>query len=199
MNQKNLFFGFLMGLFLVGAAFTTVKVETFTADVEKSVINWKAYKVTGEHYGTINLKSGSLDYTDGALTGGSFVIDMTSIAIGDLEGEWAGKLQGHLSSPDFFNVKEFPEATFQVTRVISRGTPGDYKVIGDLTIKGISKEIKFITSIDEKADQPTATAKVTIDRSEFDIRYGSGSFFDNLGDKTIYDEFDLEVNLVVNK
>ena len=199
MNQKNLFLGFLMSFFLVAAAFTTVEVERYTADVEKSVLTWSAYKVTGSHTGTINLKSGSLDYTDGQLSGGSFVIDMTTIKVTDLEGEWAGKLQGHLSSDDFFGVEKFPEATFEVTRVVSRGTPGDYKVIGNLTIKETTKEVKFLTSIDEKAAQPVATAKITIDRSDFDIRYGSGSFFDNLGDKTIYDEFDLELSLVVNK
>ena len=83
-----------------------------------------------------------------------------------------------------------------MTKVISRGKAGEYKVIGDLTIKATTKEIKFNTVVDNTTGVPVATADITIDRSDFDIRYGSGSFFDNLGDKTIYDEFDLSLNLV---
>ena len=78
-------------------------------------------------------------------------------------------------------------------------SPGEYKIVGDLTIKETTKEIKFFANVDESGEQPVATADITIDRSEYNVRYGSGSFFDNLGDKTIYDEFDLEVELVVNK
>ena len=82
---------------------------------------------------------------------------------------------------------------------LSRGKPGEYKIIGNLTIKETTKEIKFNTLITEVDGKNVATADITIDRSDFDVRYGSGSFFDNLGDKTIYDEFDLSVNLVAAK
>ena len=165
-------------------------VET-KVNVEKSQISWKGYKVTGQHHGKIALKDGSLTWENGMLTGCSFSIDMSSISCEDLQGESNDKLVGHLKSEDFFGVEKFPVSTFVITQVVSRGTPGDYKIVGNLTIKGITKEVRFMA----KADPNNATATMTIDRSEFNIRYGSGSFFENLGDKTIYDEFDLEVNL----
>ena len=199
MNTKIFFPTFLTLVVLMSSAFTvpTEAVKKLNADLSKSVITWKGYKVTGQHEGTINLKSGALEMTDGALTGGAFEIDMTTIKTTDLSGEYAQKLEGHLKSDDFFGVAKYPTARFEMTKAISRGTPGDYKVIGNLTIKETTKEIKFMVNIDESGAQPTATANITVDRSDFNVRYGSGSFFDNLGDKTIYDEFDLEVKLVV--
>ncbi|MEO0775018.1 MAG: YceI family protein [Bacteroidota bacterium] len=167
-------------------------------DTAQSTVSWKAYKVTGSHEGTLTIKNGQLDMTDGQLTGGSFDIDMTSINCTDLSGGAKGKLEGHLHSPDFFNTAEFPMASFKITSVAPKGTPGDYKITGNLTIKNITKEIKFYTHIEEASQQTTAKADLTIDRTDFDVRYGSGSFFDNLGDKTIYDEFELTVNLVAS-
>ncbi len=188
-------FSFLI-LFASLLAFTNPEAEVTKkkADVKASKIEWKGYKVTGKHHGTVNLKSGELVFTDGQLTGGNFVIDMTSITVGDLEGEYKGKLEGHLKSDDFFGVKNHPTASLEFTQVVSRGTPGDYKIVADLTIKDITKEIKFLAHVEEES----ATAEITVDRSEYSVRYGSGSFFDDLGDKTIYDEFDLKVNLVLS-
>ena len=131
------------------------------------------------------------------LTGGSFVIDMTSIACTDLKGETAGKLEGHLKSDDFFGVNNFPTATFNITQVVSRGTAGSYKITGDLTLKETTKPVRFNVQITEEDGQKIATGDVSIDRSDFNVRYGSGSFFDNLGDNTIYDEFDLSIRLVL--
>jgi len=166
-------------------------------NTEKSVITWKGYKVTGQHAGTLQIKNGNLDFEDGILKGGNFDIDMTSISTTDLSGGMAKKLDGHLKSPDFFGIEKFPTAKFVITKVISRGAKGDYKIIGNLTIKETTKEIKFNAKVDEEGGVKTATADVTIDRTDFDVRYGSGSFFDSLGDKTIYDEFDLSIKLVV--
>lgn len=171
-------------------AFTNPTSTIREVDTAKSTIAWKGYKVTGEHAGTINVKSGSLDIQDGVLKGGSFEIDMTSIACTDLQGEYAGKLVGHLASPDFFNVAEFSTASFKITKAIAYAG-GDHKVTGNLTIKDKTQEISFRANVTDGI----ATAKIVIDRSKFDIRYGSGSFFDNLGDKTIYDEFDLDISL----
>lgn len=188
----------LVAFALIGMSFTTPEngIENLTADVEKSNIIWKGYKVTGSHTGTINLKSGALDFEGDNLVGGTFEIDMTSINCTDLSGEYKGKLEGHLKSDDFFGAKNHPTAKFVITKVVHKGTPGDYKVIGNLTIKDITKEIKFFTNVKEEGGNKVAVAEMTIDRSDFDVRYGSGSFFGNLGDKTIYDEFDLEVTLV---
>jgi len=128
-----------------------------------------------------------------------FEIDMTSIASTDLQGEYADKLVGHLKSDDFFGVATYPTAKFAITKVVSRGKVGDYKVTGNLTIKETTKEIRFNVNVDNSTSVPVATADITIDRSDFNVKYGSGSFFDNLGDKTIYDEFDLGLKLVGTK
>lgn len=158
---------------------------------DESSVAWKAYKVTGSHNGTVDLKNGALVFDEGKLIGGEFTVDMTSLVSTDLEGEYKGKLEGHLKSDDFFGVEKHPTSTLVFTKVVPNGK-NSYEVTGDLTIKGITKPVTFDVSI--YGSKATATMK--IDRAEYDVRYGSGSFFDNLGDKTIYDEFDLVVDLV---
>ena len=164
-----------------------VKKEVNT---ETSKVTWKAYKVTGSHTGTVNLNSGALIFADGVLTGGEFEVDMASLISTDLDGEYKGKLEGHLKSDDFFGVEKFPTSMLVFTNVTASGK-NSYEVTGDLTIKGITKSITLDVSI--YGSKATATMKV--DRAQYDVRYGSGSFFENLGDKTIYDEFDLVVDL----
>jgi polyisoprenoid-binding protein YceI len=177
-------------------AFTATPVNV---DTEASQITWKGYKVTGSHEGTIDVENGELIFEEGMLTGGSFDINMNSITVTDLSGGMAQKLEGHLKSPDFFGVEKFPTATFNITKVVSRGTAGDYRITGDLKIKETTKTIRFNANVADQEGLYVATADVTIDRSDFDVRYGSGSFFDNLGDKTIYDEFELGIKLVTKK
>ena len=186
----------LFALISLTALSFTNPTESVEVNTEKSEIVWKGYKVTGSHHGVIGVESGSLDFDNGVLTGGTFEINMASIAVKDLEGEWAQKLEGHLKSDDFFGVANFPTAKFVITKVYAKGTPGDYKIIGDLTIKETTKEIKFYATVKPEGSTNVATADITIDRSDFDVRYGSGNFFENLGDKTIYDEFELQVKLV---
>lgn len=174
-------------------AATTVGISI---DTEASQVSWKGYKVTGSHEGTISVKDGNLDFTDGMLSGGSFVIDMPSIKATDISGGTAAKLEGHLKSADFFGVEDHPTATFVITKVVSRGMTGDYRITGDITIKEKTESIRFNAKVTEADGVYTATADIKIDRTDFDVRYGSGSFIDNLGDKTIYDEFDLGIKLV---
>ncbi|NNF18201.1 MAG: YceI family protein [Flavobacteriaceae bacterium] len=171
---------------------TTNPVEEVKKEVntEKSTVTWKAYKVTGSHYGEVELENGALVFDNDQLTGGEFTVNMTTLVATDLEGESKGKLEGHLKSEDFFSVSEFPKANLVITEVEATGK-NSYEVTGDLTIKGITKPITFDMSV--YGNKATATLKV--DRAEYNVRYGSGSFFDNLGDKTIYDEFDLVVDL----
>jgi len=185
--------------FLMALTFTNVNIDTeIKGEIESSTITWKGYKVTGEHAGTVNLKSGQIEFdADGNLTGGTVVIDMTTIAVTDLTGEYAGKLKGHLDSDDFFGVASNPSATLKITSVAAKGTPGDYKVTADLTIKGKTNPVKFYANVKEMGGNQKVTADIKIDRSEYNVKYGSGSFFDNLGDKTIYDEFDITVELLV--
>lgn len=179
-------------------AFRTSEVVTYNVDLEQSKVLWKAYKVTGQHDGFVNIKSGGLEYTDGLLSGGNFVIDMTSIDCTDLEGKWKDKLVGHLKSEDFFSVEKYPTSTFTITTVTPQG-PGKYKVAGDLSIKDITKSIRFTVDIEEGEDSITATTDIELDRSDYNVRYGSSTFFDNLGDKTIYDNFDMGITLVAKK
>lgn len=180
-----------------GLAFTVNSGATLKVDTLNSNVQWTGYKVTGQHNGVVNIKSGALTYDEkGFFAGGSFEIDMTSIKCLDLQGETAGKLEGHLKSDDFFGVAKYPTAKFVITKVTPRGKPGEYKITGNLTIKSTTKEVKFDALLQEAAGgKIVATGDIKIDRSDFDVRYGSGSFFEGLGDKTIYDEFDLKVKL----
>ncbi len=188
----------MTGLFSLGFfAFKPSPVST-KLDLKQSTIAWTGYKVTGKHNGKVNLKSGELKFDGTKLIGGSFEIDMTSITTTDMSGEYATKLDNHLKSDDFFGTTNHPVAKFVITTAVSQGQDL-YKISGDLTIKGIKKPIRFNASIKDENNQKTATAAIKIDRSDFDVKYGSGSFFDNLGDKTIYDEFDLDVKLVTSK
>src|SRR5690606_35721546 len=109
--------------------------------------------------------------------------------------EYRDKLVNHLKSDDFFGVEKYPTAKFEITKVVSQGND-QYLVTGNLTIKATTKEIEFPATIKAEGEALTASAQITVDRSEYDIRYGSSSFFDNLGDKVIYDDFNLDVTLV---
>lgn len=165
--------------------------ETKTINTEESTVVWTGKKVTGQHTGKINIKSGSLDFDNGALVGGSFTIDMASIVCTDLDEGSAKKLEGHLKSDDFFGVENNPTSQLTITKVERGEATGSYNITADITIKGITQPINFTAQV----GSTMASAMVTIDRSKFNVKYGSGSFFDGLGDKMIYDEFELDLNL----
>lgn len=183
----------LAALALVAFSFT--HVASLKVDTAASNIAWTGEKVTGKHTGNVKLKSGELQWDHGKLTGGSFEIDMNSITCTDLDAGMGGKLVGHLKSADFFGTDKYPTAKFVITRAIPQDTKGNYKVIGDLTIKEKTNSVVFKANVAEAGGVVTATGDITVDRSLYDVRFGSGSFFDNLGDKTIYDEFFLKVSL----
>jgi len=189
--MKNRILNSVVVLAVAIGASAFVDAVTKEVNVKESQVNWKGYKVTGSHYGTIALKSGSLEFQGDVLTGGEFVVDMNSINTTDLSGEYKDQLDGHLKSDDFFGVENHPTATLKISKVTSSGK-NSYEATGDLTIKGKTHPVDFEISVYGSK----ATANLKIDRSKYNIRYGSGSFFDNLGDKTIYDEFDLNVDLV---
>ena len=193
--MKKLFFLPLLALLIMAAKIPS----TYKVDTNSSVVDWTGYKVTGKHTGTVKIKNGMLSVDAGMITGGSFEIDMNSLKCTDQEGEYAAKLVGHLKGDDFFGVTAYPTASFVITKAIPQDTKGNYKILGNLTIKGITKEAKFFANAAEANGTLNASGKITIDRSDFNIKYGSGSFFDGLGDKTIYDEFDLQVSLVAKK
>ena len=175
----------------VATAANPIDGEKKEVKVSESTVTWKAYKVTGSHHGTIDLKEGALEFDGDKLVGGEFVVDMGTLVSNDLEGEYKGKLEGHLKSDDFFAVDKHETSKLVFTDVKSTGK-NSYEVTGDLTVKGIAKPVTFDVSI--YGSKATATMKV--DRTEYDIKFRSGGFFENLGDKLIYDEFDLVVDLV---
>lgn len=175
----------------VAAASFTTKTIMEKVSVKSSSITWVGKKVTGKHLGTIDLKDGYFEMEGENITGGEFLIDMTSIACTDLEGDSKGQLEGHLKSDDFFGVENYPTAKLVITNAVKDGN--SYTVTGDLTIKETTEPVTF--ELEKAGDNFTTT--LTIDRSKYNVRYGSGSFFDNLGDKTIYDDFTLDINLSI--
>ena len=193
----------LSALVVVAIAFSAFtssdRNSTMSVNVAESKVTWLGKKVTGEHTGTIQLLSGGMQFNDDKLVGGSFEIDMRSIENTDLENEeYNQKLVGHLKSDDFFGVEKYPTATMKITDVEQK-TSSKYHVTGDITIKGITKSIVFPVEVSLLDTKAVASASITIDRSEFDVRYGSGSFFDDLGDKMIYDDFRLDVTVVASR
>lgn len=183
----------LFKLFFI--AFTSLLFFAFTSQItkevntESSIVKWIGYKVTGQHEGTIEIKKGSLTFEDNVLVGGKFIIDMSTINTTDLEGDYKKKLDGHLKDDDFFGVEKHKTASMVFTSIKQNGA--DYIVNADLTIKGITNKVKLKMQVSENS----ATADLKIDRTKYDIKYGSASFFDGLKDRAIYDEFDLNVNL----
>lgn len=171
-------------------SFTTIDSEKKQIKTEKSAVVWKAYNVTGSEQGTINIKSGSLSFDEGKLISGDFMIDVSTINVTSLTGEYKGKLEGHLKSGDFFGVEKNPTSSLTFNKVKATGK-NSYKVRADLTIKGKTESIAFDLSV--YGNKANATLK--IDRTKYGIKYGSSSFFDDLKDKAIYDEFDLIVDL----
>lgn len=171
-------------------SYASVEKDKKTVNVKASKVVWKGYKVTGSHEGTIAIKEGALEFDGDVLVGGSFAMDMTTIGSTDLSGEYKDKLDGHLKSDDFFGVEKYPTATLVFTNVEATGK-NSYKVTGDITIKGTTETVTFDLSVYGSK----ANASLKIDRSKFDVRYGSTSFFDGLKDKAIYDEFDIVADL----
>ncbi len=171
----------------------TVNAQSFKANVEKSELKWTAKKVTGQHTGHIKLIDGVLTVKDNKIVSGTFNIDMKSITDDDLtDAGYNQKLIGHLKTDDFFGVEKFPVTTL----VLSESTifvDNQTDANGNLTIKGITNPITFKVI----RNGNTYSANIAVNRAKFDVRYGSGSFFDNLGDKVIDDIFILDVVLVV--
>lgn len=175
---------------LVAFGTTTVTAQTKKVDVSKSQINWVGKKVTGQHEGTINLQDGALVFKGKKLTGGNFTVDMSTISTTDLSGKGKTSLDGHLKAEDFFGTDKYPTSKLVFKTIADKGN-NTYTVTADLTIKEITNPITF----DVVVNKGVAKTKLTVDRTKYDIKYGSGSFFDGLGDKTISDNFELNVAL----
>ena len=164
---------------------------TYNIKQDQSSLVWTGREVsTSSHYGTINFTSGQFEIADGLISQGEFLVDMTSITVQDLTGGSKERLEGHLRSDDFFSVESFPTAHLYISssEVISNGK---WMVNGFLTIKDISHPVLFEMVNTEDG----WNANLVFDRSKYNVKFRSGTFFENLGDKLIYDDIELKINL----
>jgi len=171
--------------------------EKVDIDLKQSKLEWTGKKLGGEHYGEIQLTSGYLTFTRKKLTGGTFEMDMASITCIDITDQKSNKrLVDHLKSEDFFSATRFPKSSFTITKVESKSAT-EYLVTGDLTIKGKTNPITFTAMINSMSNQTIAEATLVFDRSKYDVKFGSQSFFENLGDKLVYDDVDMTIKLIL--
>ena len=181
------------------AAFSFVSQSAFAQDnfkvtVENSKLNWKGYKPTGDHTGTITLTSGNIVLKNNKLTGGTFVANMNTIK----DNDGSAKLEGHLKSEDFFDIAVNPTAKFDITKTEVKGAK--IHVTGNMTIKGITKQITFPATLLVNKDNVTLTSDTfQINRADFNVKYKSKTFFNDLKDKFVNDDFDFQVTIVAKK
>ena len=190
-----------MQLVVVGATLPTFITanDTLIVDLENSNIDWIGRKVTGEHSGTLNLSDGFVIWNGKSITGGKLTFDMISIKNTDIESpEWKEKLEKHLMAEDFFFADSFPHAILEIKnhrQTIDDKSENIDQIIADLTIRGITHEISFPLEIYQTKSVHNAEGTIEINRSLFNIRYKSGTFFEDLGDRMIYDDFTVQFSL----
>ena len=163
----------------------------------ESTINWTGKKLTGSHSGSVALKAGEVLLDGETIKSGKFEIDISKVLVKDIKDpKYNAKLVGHLKSDDFFSVDKFPVAEFIIASTAPLAAPlasGENVTIkGNLTIKGLSQDVEFPAKVSVKEGMAQANGKVTLDRTKWGIRYGSGKFFQGLGDKLILDEFEVD-------
>jgi polyisoprenoid-binding protein YceI len=186
-------------LFLMLVFAMQILATEFKVDTSKSTVKWNGKKVTGEHYGTVNLQNGTLEVEGNKVKSGTIVMDMLTITVEDLTNESSNKkLTGHLKSDDFFSVDKHPEATLKLKEVVLK-SGNNYTFTGDLTIKDITHPVTFGATMDVKDKILKAKGEVEVDRTLYDIKFRSGRFFSDLGDNLIYDTFTLTFDVVANE
>lgn len=187
---------------------TPTGAMVYPVDNSKSTFEWVGTKPTGTHFGTVDIKRGTLEIKDREIVGGEFVLDMTSITVLDLEGDSKTKLTNHLKSDDFFSVDKYPEAVFQITGTEKfegglqdpDGEQPTHLVTGNLNVKGISKSITFGAVVNVTEDNVIAsTPQFRIDRTEWDVKFKSRKFFDDLKDNFIHDEIGIRTSIMAAK
>lgn len=178
-------------------------METLKVDAAATKVAWEGKKITGKHNGTIAVKSGSLTFTGEVINAGEVIVDMKTIVVTDIptdtkeNKETNAKLVGHLSSPDFFDALKYPETKLVIKS--SEKTKTGIKITGDLTMIGKTKPVTFELATTKSGNSFKGTGTIVIDRTLWDLKYGSGSFFKGLGDKAISNEFTLAIELVAKK
>lgn len=193
---KISFLGLIVMLFGFGL---TMNASEYVVDKAASKVKWEAKKVTGKHDGSIMFANGSIEATGNKISVGSFVIDMKSMANDDItDAGMKAKLMGHLASDDFFSIEKFPESKM-VIKSVTPVSGNEFKFSADLTIKGITNPVEFNAKVTATGDKLAAEGVITVNRTLYGIKYGSGSFFQGLGDKVIYDDFTLAFSVVALK
>ncbi|TJY36432.1 YceI family protein [Pontimicrobium aquaticum] len=166
----------------------------YIANPAETTIEWAGYKPTGQHNGTIQLDSGVFTVNNGQIESGTFIIDMASLK----DNDGSARLEGHLKSADFFDVEKHPNAAFEVTGF--EEVDGKMMLSGNLKLKEKENNVTFPVTLSEDGDTFTVTSDMfTIDRSKWNVKYGSKSFFDNLGDKFINDDIELKITVKAKK
>lgn len=175
-------------------------VEVFKLDAQASKLEWKGKKLTGEHKGTVNFVGGELRNNHGAVSG-KFDVDMQTIVVTDLQGDSKTKLENHLKSDDFFGTAQFPRATFVINSLVQEADEAGntHTVNGNLTIRDKTNPVTFKAKFSDDGTRMIFVGTALIDRSKFDVKHRSKSFFPEIGDKIVYDEFELTFNVVLNK
>lgn len=193
--KPALFVSLFTFLGLQSLSFAATKTMNFKTDESK--VLWEGKKVTGAHNGDVKLKSGQMVFDEKKLTGGTVEIDLASITCDDIkDAEYNKKFIEHMKSDDFFSVKTYPTAKFEITKVSKSKKKDTYDVTGNLTMKGKTNAVSFPMTVMMKDNKTMANAEIKIDRTLWDIRYGSGKFFASLGDKMIDDQFTIKFNVV---
>jgi len=204
MKHMLTFGALLLAPFLALAGGNDDAPTRYQVDTKASTVTWEGTKVTGAHYGDITINNGLITVNDGMISAATVVIDMTSINTLDLQGNSKASLDGHLSSDDFFGVEQFPTAQFELLKLnpLRGGENGaNYTATGKVTIKGRTDEVSFPVTVDMSEGGAKISGEMVLDRSKFDVRFRSQSFFDvkELGDKLIYNDFTIGFELVAGK
>lgn len=170
--------------------------SAFEIDTKASKVHWTAKKVTGGHTGYLSVGTGTVMVENNNVVGAQVNMDLNSIVCTDLKDAGTNqKFVGHLKSDDFFSVSNHPVAKFEITTIVPGSTSGEYNVKGNMTIKGITNEISFPAKVSMANGTVKAVGTAKLDRTRWDIKYGSGKFFEGLGDKMIYDEFEVTFDI----
>lgn len=199
--MKKIFLSAILSVITLFAMATEPHIVSVMVNSESSTVKWIGSKLAETHEGTVNIQKGVLAIDHGLLVGGRISIDMNSIKNTDIEStKYSKMLDDHLKDHDFFNVSDFPIATIEITSAVKvkddKKEQNAYKLRADLTIKGITHPITFDANVNINGLNFFATAKIKIDRTKWDVKYNSGNYFKDLGDKLILDEIEFDVFLL---
>lgn len=192
--------GIVLGILVITSSVfaenTKGEKSVFEIDTKASKVHWNAKKVTGEHSGYLSVGKGTVIVENNGVVGAQLNIDMNTIVCTDIKDAGTNqKFVGHLKSDDFFSVEKHPKVNFEITSMKPGSTAGEYNVNGKLTIKGISNDVSFPAKVSVNKGLVKAVGTAKLDRTKWDIKYGSGKFFEGLGDKMIYDEFEVTFDI----